>query len=613
MKAGLPNKKTEIKSLRPFSCRAQKLFPAVFLLLSLLIIPKSLWAFSNPTGAESKLEIADVSLVEQDSANNRVKVQFSIRWENSWRNQVNWDAAWIFIKYTTETAAPYTWKHATLYKESSGAGTSSETNHSSYSRGSGTTLDITVVDDTTGSAGGTNGAFLYRSDIGYGQVLTTDLKFVWDYGQDGVSDVAVATVRVYGIEMVYIPQGSFYIGDSTDSSSNPPGGFVDGGSGVYGAVTITSENIITGMGAASSGKIQSRSGMAAQDDFSSAATKSLPGNFPKGYASFYVMKYEITQSQYAAMLNTLDRTQQVRRVASTISADTIANKYVMSAESLASRSNRNYLIAASVSGLGSILPVTFTAQRGSRAMNYMSWMDLAAFADWAALRPMNELEYEKIARGDLSTSVKYPKRGEYAWGSSYLSATTSISVVGLSGEDGAEKAGDGNANYGNVSFTSGALGDDGTGPLRSGIYAAGSAKATRELSGAGFYGVMELSGNVAEQVVNIGNTTSGLIIGGRAFTNTHGNGILESGSLCTAAGNAVGNATWPGYDTSGSIDENCLGASGPTVALPYGSMRRGGGWSDVSMRLRISDRYDSSSVGGVTRGSANGGRLVRKI
>ena len=32
-------------------------------------------------------------------------------------------------------------------------------------------------------------------------------------------------------------------------------------------------------------------------------------------------------------------------------------------------------------------------------MTYISWPDLLAYADWAALRPITELEYEKAARG----------------------------------------------------------------------------------------------------------------------------------------------------------------------------------------------------------------------
>ena len=43
--------------------------------------------------------------------------------------------------------------------------------------------------------------------------------------------------------------------------------------------------------------------------------------------------------------------------------------------------------------------------------NFLSWMDLAAYLDWAALRPMTELEFEKICRGPNP-----PIAGEYVWG-----------------------------------------------------------------------------------------------------------------------------------------------------------------------------------------------------
>ena len=48
----------------------------------------------------------------------------------------------------------------------------------------------------------------------------------------------------------------------------------------------------------------------------------------------------------------------------------------------------------------------------------LSWPDLCAYADWAALRPMTELEYEKACRGPNN-----PVLGEYAWGNTSISLT----------------------------------------------------------------------------------------------------------------------------------------------------------------------------------------------
>jgi formylglycine-generating enzyme required for sulfatase activity len=43
-------------------------------------------------------------------------------------------------------------------------------------------------------------------------------------------------------------------------------------------------------------------------------------------------------------------------------------------------------------------------------MNILSWFDVAAYLDWAALRPMTELEFEKVCRGPENRIA-----GEYAW------------------------------------------------------------------------------------------------------------------------------------------------------------------------------------------------------
>ncbi|MBU3744702.1 MAG: hypothetical protein FGM61_09200, partial [Sediminibacterium sp.] len=192
------------------------------------------------------------------------------------------------------------------------------------------------------------------------------------------------------------------------------------------------------------------------------------------------------------------------------------------------------------------------------ACNYLSWDDVAAFLDWAALRPMTELEYEKAARGTVT-----PVSNECAWGSSSFTAVGSIT----SGATESEVSGTAGANV----TGSGAYG---TGPVRVGMYANGSTN--RTTAGASYYGVMELSGNVWEQVVGIGNSNC------RSFTGAIGNGAVD------ASGNAdVGN--WP---TAGNIG------------------LRGGSYSSSSTSLRVSDR-SSMSAGGSSRLSDLGGRGVR--
>ena len=48
-------------------------------------------------------------------------------------------------------------------------------------------------------------------------VATAGMAFVWDFAGDGVSSNAQAIVKVMGIEMVYIPEGPFYVGDTDNN------------------------------------------------------------------------------------------------------------------------------------------------------------------------------------------------------------------------------------------------------------------------------------------------------------------------------------------------------------------------------------------------------------
>ena len=72
--------------------------------------------------------------------------------------------------------------------------------------------------------------------------------------------------------------------------------------------------------------------------------------------------------------------------------------------------------------------------------NYLSWYDMASYLDWAALRPMTELEFEKAARGTAA-----PVADEHVWGTTTI-ATTEYTVgnhVRLSGHGEREQGGRG--------------------------------------------------------------------------------------------------------------------------------------------------------------------------
>ena len=175
--------------------------------------------------------------------------------------------------------------------------------------------------------------------------------------------------------------------------------------------------------------------------------------------------------------------------------------------------DRNGSIRHTISSDGGS-PPTYTAGVPDRACNWISWADGAAYADWSGLRPMTELEYEKASRGTLA-----PVADEYAWGTTNRHASAySISTDGTPDATVSNPgSGTGNASY---NVTDGLI----NGPLRVGIFAASFAPSSpsRQEAGATFYGVMEMSGNLKERPVTIGNSK------GREFTGTHGDGVLTS-------------------------------------------------------------------------------------
>ena len=143
---------------------------------------------------------------------------------------------------------------------------------------------------------------------------------------------------------------------------------------------------------------------------------------------------------------------------------------------------------------------------------------------------MSELEFEKAGRGSRGVSSPIAAvSGEYAWGSTSITQATTIDNSGLTSERGQSGS---NCAYG---FAGGVQG-----PLRVGSFAKGVTTDMRVNSGGGFYGVMELSGNVWERAVTVGNST------GRAFEGRyHGNGVLDSSGDPNVT-------SWPGTNANGA-------------------------------------------------------------
>jgi formylglycine-generating enzyme required for sulfatase activity len=290
------------------------------------------------------------------------------------------------------------------------------------------------------------------------------------------------------------------------------------------------------------------------NDFNSATTQSLPAAFPKAFNGFYVMKHEVSQLQWINFFNTLTSIQKTAR--------DITDATGKNADTIRFRNNIRW------TGTGDATLNSNT--HGNVACNYLNCADAMAYMDWAGLRPMTELEFEKASRGTTS-----PLTGELTWGQSFSSSglcgsatqASGISNSGASNEVPSNSAA--NAIYGNAASVQG--------PLRVG--SAGSN--TRNNTGAAYWGAMNMGDNLAEIIVSMGNAT------GRTYTGTHGNGALSTTGVADVA-------NWP---------NNTTGA---------GTGKRGGHWADSGSNLVISNRFNSNTPV-LSRDQFSGFRAVRAL
>jgi len=294
-----------------------------------------------------------------------------------------------------------------------------------------------------------------------------------------------------------------------------------------------------------------------------------------------MMKYEISQEQYVAFLNLLNFTQQTART------EHIPNSAIGSnalATHLTNASNRNGIriqtpgnvTTPAVYGCNLNNNATFNevADGQNIACNFLKWTDLLAYLDWAALRPMTELEYEKAARG-FDTQVN----NAYAWGNTSITNASSNAISGSGTGSELSTAtlipGRGLCAHG-INSTSATYG-----PLRVGF--AATQTTDRAGAGASYWGVMELSGNVWEQAYSVGYANGNIA----PFTGVLGNGELSP----------VGEANQTGW----SLD-------------PTHSIVRGGSYNSSTTYCQISNRsYITSNSFNTNRDKETGGRGVRQF
>jgi formylglycine-generating enzyme required for sulfatase activity len=504
----------------------------------------SLALFLATASRANNIIVDNVSLTGQNTVNHTTSVRFDISWENSWRTSTapnNWDAAWVFIKFRIGSGS---WHHATL-------------NSANHIAPAGSTISA-PVDNT--------GIFLYRSTDGSGTFSLSGVKLGWDYAFDGVVDNDVVDIKVFAIEMVYVPQGAFYVGS--------------GGSEVahfYSYPTSTSPYYIDSENEITVGTTPGNLYYATSSN-SGDALGPVPAAYPKGYKAIYVMKYEISQIAYVDFLNVLTRSQQNARTSAFLGSGTssVTNRFVM--VTLDAGSN-GYPTPERRSGIrcdaviDPVNPITFYCDLNANNIPneiddgqdiscvYLSWADAMAYLDWAGLRPMTELEYEKACRGTL-----YPVANEQVWGVTAVTISTGLLNSGRPDEISS-------VSTANCTCNNGILG-----PTRGGMYA--KAGSSRLRAGATYYGILDMGGNLWERPVTLGNPE------GRSFTGLHGDGNID----------ASGNADVPNW---------------PSGATGIGSGFRGGYWASTPYSItHVSDRSDGAH-GTDRRRERFGGRGIR--
>ncbi len=480
-----------------------------------------------------------------------VQLQFDLSWDNSWNNVPNGgnhDAAWVFFKFKDNDG---TWHHLKV--------TGANNNIAA-------TYTIQVPPDL-------NGVFIYRNS-GSGTVTLTGV-------QVGVNNLpGNFDVKGFALEMVEIPVGDqYYLGDGI------PGVFYSNGSGF--PFLVNSNTITMGIGAG------------LLDD--GIQNGPLSATFPIAYNSFgaffsfYMMKHELSEGAYRDFLNTLTYTQQATRTTS--APNSVAGTQAM-VGFLISRNG----IQIQTPGINASTPAVYGCNLNNNgvfneandgewiACGALTYMDLAAWLDWAALRPMSEMEFEKSCRGPLT-----PVAGENATGT--VAAAAYSYPINNSGAANESVTYSGSVLNANITYTS--TSPSGQNPLRVGIHA--TPFATRISAGAGYYGCLDLSGNIEEFTVTTSNAA------GRAYTGFSGNGTL------TASGDADVDF-WPGINGNTTVTVANLAYSGVTgVTGAAGVITRGGAAGFTGANLnKVSYRFNPGSAF-FSRTATSGGRGVKSF
>ena len=496
----------------------------------------------------TKIAVANALTISTPIYNDGNKtVTFNISWENSWKltsGPSNYDGVWVFIKRQA-CSNTNVWATALI-------STTSADHQTSVASGTNL-LSVDAVSDGMG-------VFIRRTYNGMGNIGTHTVTLKLNSSMTtspSITPSAADNFKVFGIEMVYVPQGQFYAGDGRPTNSHN----FSAGNNASTPLLITAALQASGLGAATNYTSNPQYG----------CPNYLPSTFPIGYNGFWCMKYETTVVSYVDFLNCLSYDQQATRLAKwSGSYPNSLNTNFTNAQSWRTD------IHVSVAGTYNTIPATFTyntTYETYSVQGYLSWLDLTAYLDWTGLRPMTDFEYEKACRGTLN-----PVAYEYPWGNTSLTQANGQPTNFGTYQERANQSGEGICLY--------QWNDENRAPYRPGIFA--TQITTRSQSGATYYGIMEMGGNVSEQVVGGG---SGYDYSN--FTTANGDGALG----------ADGNANTPGWPTG-------IGAN-------QGNYLKGGdfyGLGSYPSIIQVSDRQLYGGNGWNNgQYDATGGRGVRSF
>lgn len=352
----------------------------------------------------------------------------NLKWENAWNNPKNHDAIWVFFKCIPGKGVA---RHIAVLP----LGHEKVADFSPQPVRSG----FEVASDSTG-------VFIFPDEAHRGSLNLT-VKIALDKRSFRNINTNNASLEVYGVEMVHIPAGGFTLGDP-DTSAREYGSIFQPGEKGEGLPRLEEEKSEWTVAADGDIFYQNKEG------YEGDQTGIIPQDFPKGVAAFYIMKYEITEGQYVAFLNTLNAEQ--RKIRDITQVENYQRE------------------GGSIQDKGDV----FQAPYESKPCRFMSWEDAMAFADWAALRPMTEFEFTKAARGPNK-----PLMGEFPWGTN-----GKLRVQRLPNEAGVLTMNNG--------YDEARLSDDNL------AYFAAS-----------YYWVMDLSGSLWERMVTIGHSLGRKFVG----------------------------------------------------------------------------------------------------